>query len=488
MARAFDIPIQDWLPDRPSFQNPGCETADNVIPTEGGFGPFRGPVPSSEAYTSTVKGARQLFTPSSESVVVGGMDDRLFVRRSTVTETSGLTSIGDGERWDFAQFNNFVFATAQNNAPQYLDNVASDNMWSASPGSPPNAKRCARVLDFLMLGNIAGAENRIQWSPVNNPAGDWAASRQTQAGLADLDPSGGEVQRVVGGRFPMVFQERAIRRLSYVGPPIVWDAQVISEDKGTLAPFSVVSVGYFTFFLSQDGFAVTNGSTEQAIGSKRVNKWFFDRVNATKVREVQGAVDWNNRCIIWGFHQNSADQFDRAIIYAWRQNRWSSATYFAQQYVDSQQDGVSLDDLDAEYPDLDLIDFSLDSERLAQGRLVLNSFALDEANAVRYNNMTGTPLTAKWQTGDFQVAPGRSVYVSAARPQIDAESWDARFSLEARTSLNVRSQSLEMPTGNDGWAPVSGEGSTLTMTVIKPAGEWSDMSAVTVEYTPAGAR
>lgn len=488
MARALDIPVQDWLPDRPSFQNPGCETADNVIPTEGGFGPFPGPVPSSESYTSAVKGARQLFTPSSDSVVVGGMDDRLFVRRSNVAETSGLSSIGDGERWDFAQFNNFVFATAQNNAPQYLDNVASDNTWSAAPGSPPSAKVCARVLDFLMLGNIAGAENRFQWGPVNNPLGDWTPSRQTQAGIADLDPSGGELQRIVGGRFPMILQERAIRRLSYVGPPVVWDAQVISEDKGTLAPFSVVSVGYFTFFLSQDGFAVTNGSTEQSIGSKRVNEWFFDKVDTLKIREVQGAVDWNNRCIIWGFHQNSVNEFDRAIIYAWRQNRWSSATFSAQQYVDSPQDGVTLEELGEQFPNLDEIEVSLDSDQWSQGKLILNSFSLDENDVVRYNNMTGAPLTARWQTGDFQIGAGRSVYVSAARPQIDANDWDARFSLECRNSRNERNQSLEMPTGRDGWAPVRGEGNTLAMTVVKPSGEWSDMSAITVEYTPAGGR
>ena len=136
-----EIPLGEWLPSQPSFKNPGCEVADNVIPTAGGYGPLLSLSGKSETVTETVMGAEQMFDNSDNSIIVGGSDTYLFIRRSSITETSGLTSIGTGEAWDFAQFNDFVVATAANNAPQYLTDIDSDNTWSALSGSPPNAKR-----------------------------------------------------------------------------------------------------------------------------------------------------------------------------------------------------------------------------------------------------------------------------------------------------------------------------------------------------------
>ncbi len=285
----FEIPFSEWLPSKPSFKNPGCEIADNVIPTPSGYGPINGLVDSGESAASQVYGAHHLYDNSGSSVIVGGVDDGLFVRRSSITATGSLTSIGAGEAWDFAQFNDFVVATGQNNAPQYLTDIDSDNTWSALPGSPPNAKRVARVGDFLMMGNISGTPNGIQWSSINSPATAWAASRLTQAGSASMPSEYGQIQRIVGGRYATVFQERGIMRLSYVGPPTVWRADVVSSDRGATAPFAVANIGYFSYFLAQDGFYVTNGSTVEPIGNQRVNNWFFENLYAAYVGRVHAA-------------------------------------------------------------------------------------------------------------------------------------------------------------------------------------------------------
>ena len=104
-----------------------------------------------------------------------------------------------------------------------------------------------------MLGYIDGAPTRIQWSSFNSPATTWAADRLTQAGYADLDPRFGPITALVGGRYPMVFQERGISLVQYVGPPTVWRVSVVSEDRGCIAPFSVATIGSQTYFLSGMG-------------------------------------------------------------------------------------------------------------------------------------------------------------------------------------------------------------------------------------------
>ena len=479
------IPFGEWLPAQPTFKNPGCEVADNVIPVPGGYGPFPGLVASGDTISDDVRGSQQFFDNAGNSLILGGTDDSLFIRRTTVSETSGLTSIGENEAWDFCRFNDFAIATANANAPQYLTDIDSDNTWSALPGSPPLAKRCARVGDFVMFGSVDSIPNRIQWSAFNNPAGDWTPSRLTQAGFADLASDRGEVQRIVGGRYALVFQERAISRLSYVGPPRVWQRDDVTTDRGTIAPFSVVQVGYLTFYLSQDGFRVTNGSADQPIGTNRVNRWFFETANQADLRDVQGAIDWQNEAIVWAFNQSASDGYDRLLIYSWAQDRWSSATVSTGWIVASAIDGLSIDDLDAIYGDLDSIPLSIDSDEFKAKDRRLAAFVNSDTTA-SYETFTGNPLVAQWETGSFQPAPSQRVFVSEVTPLIDPDSWDMTVTLISTDNLNADTTFGPSAVGRAGFASVRAEGQKMAVRVSKPSGAWSDAQGVQVRYEPAG--
>lgn len=482
-----EIPFGEWMPDAPDFKNPGCVVADNVIPSTGGYDPFLAPVGQGETVTGSVVGAAQFYDNSSASLLVGGTDNRLFIRRASITETTGLTSIGSGEAWDFARFNDFVFATAVNNAPQYLTDIDTDNTWSAAPGSPPNAKRCAKVANFLMLGNVAGAPSRIHWSALNNPTGDWTADRLSQAGFVDLSPEYGAVQRIVGGRYATVFQEQGIQRLSYVGAPKVWQDSVISSSRGTTAPFSVVTIGYLSYYLSQDGFRVTNGSADEPIGTQRVNKWFFDTVSQARIGETHGAVDWQNESIVWAFKTQDGN-YDRLIIYSWAQNRWSTGTVSIGWLVNDTKDAVTLEDLDTLYGNLDTMPLSLDAVEFKSGLARLAGFVNGDTTA-EYSTFTGSALEATWETGEAQPQPGRRVFVDEVYPKIDTDSANELVRLKMRDNQRAQTISAQKEVGWGGFAPVRGEGQTISVEVVKPAGtNWTDAVGIEANYMIAGQR
>lgn len=508
-----EIPLGQWLPSQPSYKNPGCEVAKNCIPTSGGsYGPLRGISVTDESILGRVQGAKQLYDNSGNSIIVGGTAESLFTRRSGFTETTGLTNIGTTEAWDFAQFNDFVIATGSGNSPQYLDDIDSDNTWSALPGSPPNAKYCAKVGEFLMMGNISGAPNRIQWSAYNNPTGSWAADRLTQAGFVDLPTEYGDVQKIVGGRYAVVFQERGIHRLTYVGPPTVWRADDISQGRGCIAPHSVETIGYVSYYLARDGFRVTNGSTSEPIGNKRVNEWMFDTMDQTQLGTVHSAIDWQNECIFWSFASESMGYNDRAIIYSWGEDRWSYADMLVSWLVPTLNDGVDLEGLDAIYGNLDAIPMSLDSVLFQSRGDVMGCFSIPEEGylvdidgtpvldgdgslietadtAVRYCTLGGAPIEATWETGQAQVKPGRRTFVSGAYPLMVSDTRDERFTLLLEDNLGARTTSAEKAVGFGGFAPVRGEGHKVAMRMVKPSGsEWSEALAVQVMYGGAGMR
>ena len=479
----MDMFYGEWLPSQPTFKNPGCEEADNVIPSPGGYDPFLAFQGTGQSSTENVRGAAQLYDNDGASVIVAGSATRLMVRRGSITETAGLTQIGTDEAWSFARFNDFVFATAQGNAVQYLSNIGTDNTWSAAPGSPPAAKRCAKVGDFLMLGNLPSNPSAIQWSPYNNPTGTWGTDRRTQAGLAFLPAEMGEVQHITGGRYPLVFQERGLCRLSYVGPPVVWHKDVVTSERGALAPHAVVSVGYLTYFLAQDGFFVTNGSQVEPIGTQRVNRWFFKTVDQASLYLTQGAVDWQNECIVWSF-SSEGSVFDRKLIYSWAQNRWTSATITTDWIVSSETERQTLEDIGAAYPTLEDVPLSLDARFWSATDRTLGVFAGRE-----YGLFAGLPLKATWRTGSMQPSPGQRAFVSEVAPMIDSGTWDMTFKLYLTDNRGQVTESNTAEVGWSGFAPVRGEGQQIAVEMIKPAGSlWSGAQGAQVLWEGAGYR
>lgn len=508
----MEIPIRQWLPDQPDFRNPGCEIANNVYPDTQGFRPFPGPASTDLSLSGVPRGAALFYNTNGDGVVVGGTDDTLFVAEDDIVETTGLTPIGDEGAWDFAQFNDFIIATGPNNPPQYLDDIDTDDTWSDLPGSPPNATKCARVGDFLMLGDVDGNPNRIQWSSFNSPATDWTESRLTQAGFALLPKEYGKIQRIVGGRSALVLQERGITRLSYVGPPLVWSTQTISDDRGALTPYSVVSVGYYTFFIARDGFYVSNGSGVQSIGNERVNRWFFDNVNQSKLHLVNATVDWQNECVIWAFPDAKSEISNRMIIYSWALQKWSTATVESVWTLAYPPAGVSIDDMDALYGTLDQIPVSLDSAEFKTKDSVLAMFtplepsqlvdvddvaildtdgspiiALDQTKS-SLSTFNGENLVASITTGELQPAQGRRTFVSEATPIVEADDMEASVTIVTRDNLNGSGNSTTAPVGWGGFAPVRAEGKKVSVRIDKPSGAWENISAVQIMYDVAGHR
>lgn len=483
-----------WLPSAPDYRKGGLVVANNVIPRPGGgYGPFPSGDDTGDNASDVVVGATSFWKIDGTVVFVGATNDSLFVRTpSVVTETtSGVTAIDPTDAWDFAQFNDFIFAANQNNPLKYLSDIDTETTWATSPGSPPRASVVERVGQFLMLGGIESQPNRIQWSPRNDPTGTWGTDRLTQAGFADLRRDFGRVTRIVGGRFPVVFQERGIHAIRYVGPPTVWAADEIEQSSGCVAPWSVVTAGFRTFFLSQDGFKATNASEVVNIGAQRINQWFFETVNPARINQVQGAVDWPNQCVVWAFASAASDVLDRLLIYSWQEDRWTSGTLTLQWLVSAQLDYVTLEQIGALYPDLDVdVPASLDSS-LWQGKY--RGLAIwqgdDGSDASSLYMLRGTPLQADFQTAEFAPSPGRRSFVTRAWPLIEDATQASTFAVVTRGNDGAKTTSAYSAIGVDGAAPLRADGRQVALAHRIPAGtSWNDAQGAQVRFRVSGRR
>ncbi len=485
-----EIPLGEWLPDGPKPNNPGCLVADGCLPAPGGYKPMPAIKYTAQSVFGRVKGAARFFDAQENPVIVGGTDSLLFVKRgTTVTTTSGMSALGIDQFWDFAQFNGFIIATAPGNAPHMLADVNTSPTWVPLTGSPPVAWYCDRFNEFLMLGRADGVDSRLQWSHYNAPGGDWTPDDMTQAGWADLDPEFGAITAVKSGRYPLVFQERAVSLMSYVGPSTIWNVQTVSYDRGCIAPASVAVVGPIMFFLSQDGFYSTNGSDFQPIGSARVNEWFFEAANQTFVKRTQAAVDWQSGCVVWAFASTDSDgYFDRMICYSWRENRWSTLKLNVDWLVGSRVAATTLEDLDALFPTLEDVTPPLDDPFWRAGQNILAAMAPSGGRSF-YALFNGPAMEANWETGSFQPSPGARVFVSEAQTSMEASEWLAQVAaIPADNQRAEAARNFSAP-GVNGACPLRADGKEMRLAVRCPAGmHWRRAQGVQVTFRQSGRR
>lgn len=411
------IPFGEWLPDRPPYDNPGAILVRNAIPQAQSYRSLN----SLEAIADVpdannpVVGAFWARDDSQTVQVIAGTADALYqlsgANWSDVSKAGGYSSVLN---WEFERFGTSVIAVAAGNAPQVIDLSAGSPQFDDLGGSPPNASRLAIIRDHVVLGDLDTDQDTIQWSGLNN-AEIWDDVRYEADSQRLYE--GGKVQALVSGPYGLVFQENAIRRMDYMGPPVIFSIQPISRVRGTPAPNSVTAVGNQVYFYAQDGFFMTDGRQMVPIGEERVNRWFSENASLDDLDTMYGAVDRQNRIVMWAFKSSpSVTSNDRLLIYNYAVNRWSYAEVSTRFLAEARSVGYTLDGLDTPLPNgIDIDSFNVDSDAYRGGVLFLLAFAPDG------RAFSGAPLTATIDTVEFDGGQDRRMYINDIRPLIEGD-------------------------------------------------------------------
>ncbi len=416
-------PVGPFVPDMAAL-NPGVAmVAKNVIPAQASYRPFPAFAAVSGAITGRVQGAMSARESASGQIYNFSGDDKNIYKLdsagitwSDVSRTVGgdYATSPDGF-WTFSQFGDYIIACNGVDDNQFYD-LGTSTEFDALAGSPPGAKYSAIIRDFVVLGGIGTNQNRVHWSGINAPD-DYVPSATTMSDYQDF-PEGGRVQGIAGGDVGIVFCERAIYRMAFEGPPLIFRFDKIATSLGCRAPRSIASYEGLTFFLAYDGLYMIRGASELVpIGSEKVDRWFFDNVDLSKVDRITGAIDPNNKIYILGFVSPGSSVADKALIYHWPTGKFSYAEFEHEMlYSASRQEGVTIDGLDAVAATIDELPFTIDSLFYSGvGQIDLAAFN----DSYRMGFFDGANMEATVETGDFQLTPGRKSLLRGVRPIVE---------------------------------------------------------------------
>lgn len=442
------VPFGPWLPDQPPLGGGGARIANNCIPLEQSYGDLDALTASStNAMDNEAIGGDACIDINGNGHTYTGDIAKLYVFASAAfTDKSkvGGYAVPADEHWASLCWGNQIFFANIADAVQEITlggAIFADLITSAAK---PKARHLGRVRDFLVLGNTDGSPLEVRWSGLNDPT-DFDVSPTTLSGLQELPGTGAPIQRVVGGSVGLIFQERAITRMTFVGSPIKFQFDTIEEKRGALVPGGVVKFGTGAFYIAEDGFFFHDGSQSQPIGSGKINRHFFDELDEGNKHRITAAVDTEKSLIVWAYPSKSGGGVtDRLIFYNWAADRFSDADVTTQHLLNSISEGFTLEQVDTFNANLDLLGISLDSKQFLGGSVEFA--AIDGAN--KFASFDGAPLVATLETeevalGQSQAGRAQKAYVEAIRPIVET-AVDAATIVQMR--VQTRNRTDELPT------------------------------------------
>jgi hypothetical protein len=438
------VPFGEWLPDLPPFENPGATVAKNVLPAAVGYRSFPSLVTFSTSLGSACKGAivardtsGNYFNYAGDTSALYALSATSWADRTRSAGAGGAYTVATDDFWEFTQFgtqligvNGFV------DVPQAVTVGAA--LFQNLSGGPPKAKHVTSIRDFVVMGNISAtafSPQMVRWSAINNAA-SWTPDAATLADFQDLPGDGGWIQKIVGGEYGTIFQERAIWRMTFVGSPLIFQFDKIHTNIGAFAPQSVITYRNFTFFLSEQGFCLFDGSNVVPIGDNKVDRTFFADLDFNYVYRIQAAIDPIRKIVCWAYPSpaNIGGNPNRILIYNWSTERWSRIEDLNIEFLFSNKTAaVAVDSLDSLFSSIDAVVPSLDASIWAGGTALFSAFN----NAHRLANFNGSAMAATVETPELQF--NKSIdgltYITELKPVLDGVSASIQTTILARNVL-----------------------------------------------------
>jgi len=151
----------------------------------------------------------------------------------------------------------------------------------------------------LWMGNVKRTSVEPQafyWSA----AGDWTDWTGIDTGGALLSDASGAIQGLVGmGDRLAIYAEDSIGFVSYVGGDVLYAFETVVRGSRLVSPRTIISIGPYHFFMSQESFHVFDGSRDlKSIGSlidNRLRKY----IDLSEAAKAHGFYDLATKIIYW---------------------------------------------------------------------------------------------------------------------------------------------------------------------------------------------
>jgi hypothetical protein len=412
----------EWMPDQPGFEGPGVQDVQNVFPlTRTSYSPIASLQEQGNALDARCQGAGtfrsvngSISNFAADATKIYSYDGSAWADVSRLA--GGAYAIDPADAASFTQFGDYVVYANGTDATQVFT-LASSSNFSALAGAPVHRFGMVVGPHYVAL-RYAGALNKLGWCGFTGLT-SWTPGID----LSDEQELfvGGKIMGGVGGEYGVVFTERAIYRMNYVGADPVFDlSSRITEEMGAAVEGAIAAYQQNIIFLTWDGFyRLQGGQSITPIGKQRVDDYFWRTVNQSYLYRIVSAFDPLRNLYVISFPSTLATNGtpDTTLFYSLTADRWTKGN-FGLEYVFSlrTQTGYNTDTVDAVITNTDFTSYSVDTSLFTgSGRASVAAFSADH----KLETFSGSTMEALIETQELQITPGRKSKILGIDPICD---------------------------------------------------------------------
>jgi len=317
----MQFPFGPWRPD---VNGPGSgfmRTAEGVIPKfeAGGFG--YGPYPQmvvadgAAALADSPRGIISVQLPDGSWAVYVATDAAIYEMQSdfSFTEIDSGRDVPDDEDVSFALLGTKLLNTDYDSGLKAYDIVAGGTNDTVT-GAP--AARAVFVMKNVVFAlGTSTAPRSFANSDIGNHS-KWTGGAANRGTLED----GGSL---IGGAdlkngFGVMFQESAIRGITFGGSVSAYRVDKVSDGLGCVAQRTIIPWDGRVFWWDTTGpYMMVGGAAPEPIGAGKISDWAAESIGRQNYRYLQGAVDPQRYLAIWRIDDA------RLLAYHWLHKEWS---------------------------------------------------------------------------------------------------------------------------------------------------------------------
>lgn len=272
----------------------------------------------------------------NNTLVVGSLNKLYRYNGSTlsnVTKTSDATNYSNSPRWQGVQIGTAMLMNNGSDVPQYM--LPSGSRFADLPNWPSQLiTNCLKPFNsFLVMSGYEVGSSKypytVRWSdeydPTSVPGSYDITSTTNLSGETTLSGKNGELidQLALNGS-NIIYAERGVFAMSFIGAPLVFSFREIFEDDGILNRGAVASFFGRHLVVGQNDIYVHDGNTKQSIVDKRVRRRFFNQMADTRSVFCQTVPDRSEVWICYADDDAADSQSaNKALVYNWAQNAFT---------------------------------------------------------------------------------------------------------------------------------------------------------------------
>jgi hypothetical protein len=167
-----------------------------------------------------------------------------------------------------------------------------------------------------MLIRWSDQENILIWNPLPT----------NQAGSVTLS-HGSEIIAVVQSRQEqIVFTDSAVYSLQYLGPPVVWQTQLLGDNTSIYGPNAAVLASGIVYWMGIDKFYKYDGRVQTLNCDLR--RFIFNDINKNQNLQVFAGLNEGFNEVWWFYCSKNSTEIDRYVIYNYVENEGKGVWYY----------------------------------------------------------------------------------------------------------------------------------------------------------------